>query len=225
MTNADILSAACQCEAAYPDDDGNSRQPKKERMESGNVYGYAHRSGGYLNLVFRGTDDPMDAFRDAQIEQVDDQLFGLCHYGALHEWRRLRPQVMKRIVKGDKVKVRGHSLGGMLAVLCTAELYHLGSLASSIECITFGQPKVFGADNDKWDDLPLTRVRNAKDRVPDQPSFWARWAYRRAFGNSVPPSKHIGKVVWTSGRPQPPWPGSISGHGITKHIEALSKEA
>lgn len=219
----DLKQSAELCALAYLD----HKHHPGAAIWSDNTYGFIHRHKGTrkVDIVIRGTDDPLDAIKDAMMHQVDVPYYGLIHAGSHGEWVKLQPAINSLLRDGDIVTFHGHSLGGMVATegtACYAEAY--GATA-----VTFGQPMVFGADNHKWDHLDIIRVRNPKDRVPLQPTRWAAWLYKRGcrkigldnFADAVAPYKHIGKVVWTGKGESYVWPWQYQNHPIKKYIEAL----
>jgi triacylglycerol lipase len=86
------------------------------------------------------------------------------------------------------VYVTGHSLGGALALMATAELanHQDASIRDSIAaCYTFGCPRAGDASFDQYVKVPLYRVTNGVDLVPAVPPFFLGYRHvgdTRYFG-------------------------------------------
>lgn len=90
------------------------------------------------------------------------------HRGFAKAARLIYEDVRPRLVAGYRIQLTGHSLGGAEAVILGMELKAAGTPAERI--ITFGQPRVTNqAGVDAFKDLPLTRVINQNDMVPEMP--------------------------------------------------------
>ena len=77
--------------------------------------------------------------------------------------------------KPRPVYLTGHSLGGALAMMATAELsnHEDDKLRDSIAaCYTFGSPKVGNRSFDQFVKVPLYRVTNGIDLVPAVPLWF-----------------------------------------------------
>ncbi|MEZ5469423.1 MAG: lipase family protein [Lysobacterales bacterium] len=132
-------------------------------------------------IAFRGTEalKPGDSWRkisavardwwtDAQIRKVRWSGGGEVHRGFLRALDGLWPQLRPALTGDRRWWLCGHSLGGALATLAATRVLDAGArLAGSI---SFGQPRV-GDDEcaAALARLPLLRVVNACDLVPEMP--------------------------------------------------------
>ena len=98
------------------------------------------------------------------------------HRGFARAAQLIYDDVKPRLIAGYRLRITGHSLGGAEAMIISMLLKSQGTPAEAI--ITFGQPKVSDAAGDApFKGLPLTRVVNQDDVVPELP---------------LPPYAHIG---------------------------------
>ncbi len=131
-------------------------------------------------LVFRGTQAmrPGDAprkFKQVVSDWMIDAAFarteegaGLAHGGFARTLAVLWPQLQALLPQAQRWWVTGHSLGGALAAL--AALRVAQSTHTLAGAVTFGQPRTGDAALvAALDRLPLVRVVNACDLVPDLP--------------------------------------------------------
>lgn len=190
-----------------------------------NAFAFILRNGKYVDIVIRGTNDPIDIIRDMDIFQTHHSIYLHVHDGVLAEWSGLRAKVFSIIRPGDVASVYGHSLGGGIANLCQIDLLNYDKIKVQ-PAITFGQLMIFGKDAaEKYADLPLIRVRNAKDRVPSLPSPIARmifsWGWWKIHKKriKIPAYFFAGQERWLTpgGRPKPARPGQIKGHAIKEY--------
>jgi len=223
-----VLDSAKLCEAAYSPDlgkkpivMGNYIIEPEDMIESGNAKGFVTKHNNWVDVVVAGTNDFRDAFRDAQIHMIYHPIFGLVHAGINSEYESLKPMILDKIKHGDRVLFHGHSLGGGIVVQGAADVSLIKGV-HTLSCITFGQPMIFGSDRFKG--LNLLRIRNPKDRVPQQPTRWARYVYKRATGISVAPYMHVGDECWLTpdGKEEPTWwPWQYRLHGIKDYIKGV----
>jgi pimeloyl-ACP methyl ester carboxylesterase len=121
------------------------------------------------------------------------------HTGFFQAYWPIRDRLFAAVVRLLKQKQRpvyitGHSLGGALALMATAELanHDEGYIRDSIAaCYTFGCPRAGDSSFDQYVKVPLYRVTNGVDIVP-----------------AVPPAilgyRHVGDSRYFGRRGQPP---------------------
>jgi len=135
-------------------------------------------------LAFQGTANPKDWSVD--LNALRRPLPGFAkvgvHRGFWEGWQSLAAQIR---VKVDQLGVEagelglyitGHSLGGALAQLASAELER-DTLAA---CYTFGSPRVATLNFDACVKCPHYRVVNTWDLVPGVPLPMLWWGYRHS---------------------------------------------
>ncbi|MBK8068504.1 MAG: lipase family protein [Rhodanobacteraceae bacterium] len=154
------------------------------------VYQVRHRASGGVAyaaigadhgiLAFRGTEalkpgDPVrklgavarDWWTDARVKQVPCALGGRVHQGFQQALDSLWADLAPVLRQAPRWWCCGHSLGGALAALAAARVAEAATLAGTL---TYGQPRVGDADLARHlDTLPLLRIVNASDLVPDMP--------------------------------------------------------
>ena len=90
------------------------------------------------------------------------------HRGFARAAQLIYSDLKPHLLPGYHIQIIGHSLGGAEALILGMVLKSDGTPADAI--ITFGQPKVSdAAGNAVFKDLPLTRVVNQNDIVPELP--------------------------------------------------------
>src|SRR5262249_54111163 len=90
------------------------------------------------------------------------------HEGFAKAARAIHDDLQSRLAMGDHILITGHSLGGAEAVILGMMLTTEGKPVDAI--VTFGQPKVTDpAGVNAFKNLPLTRVINQDDIVPELP--------------------------------------------------------
>lgn len=144
-------------------------------------FAYAAIGADHGILAFRGTEalTPGDSWRklasvardwwiDARVQRVADALGGQVHTGFRHALDAIWPQLRGVLDQAPVWWCCGHSLGGALAALAAARMGDAGAALAG--AITFGQPRVGDAAcAERLAALPLLRVVNACDLVPDLP--------------------------------------------------------
>ena len=186
-------------------------------MFESTVFAYSGYSAPLNTIVvaFRGTRTLNGWIRDIRFAKPDcsfpDAPLGAkVHLGFLEAWTYLKPEIMENldqlIIKYPKSKllVTGHSLGGAVSSISTADLYSskYSKKFVSWTVITFGQPRgcnqwLILVGNDifaKWvsgfKGVEYFRIVNENDVV----------AHRNALFNIVPPHwadfQHIPKEIW-----------------------------
>jgi predicted lipase len=134
-------------------------------------------------ISFRGTNSVVDIKfdLDARLIKLDDSHQDIMvHAGFRHKLKSIEKQIRAILEEYnesyDKVIFTGHSLGGALATLA-APLFGEAYPTKSIECLTFGTPRVGDAKFVEWFNAKVDsnfRVINEGDRVvalPIQKSF------------------------------------------------------
>lgn len=128
-------------------------------------------------IVFRGTEDQLDWLTNVRAAWVTLQGGTRVHTGFFQAYWPIRDTLFAKVERLLKTKPRpvyvtGHSLGGALAVMATAELanHQDASIRDSIAaCYTFGCPRAGDASFDLYVKVPLYRVTNGVDIVPAVP--------------------------------------------------------
>jgi hypothetical protein len=164
-------------------------------------------------IVFRGTENRLDWTTNMQAAWITLQGGTRVHTGFFQAYWPIRERLFATVVsllkrKPRPVYITGHSLGGALALMATAELanHEEASVRDSIAaCYTFGCPRAGDSSFDRYVKVPLYRVTNGLDIVPAVPP--AILGYRhvgddRYFGRAgQAPSRlspNIFQKVWRS---------------------------
>jgi triacylglycerol lipase len=173
-----------------------SKEPRFKRLIKQDQYGwvYWNKSNGILIVAYRGTDDLVDAIKDATIDTEPYKCvvnYGQVHAGFQSVYFAIRDSVIAacRPLKSqiNQVILTGHSMGAAISELSAPDLYyqHLGVPT----VINFAAPRVGKADFvEKFDrDIPdCLRIVNRWDTVPHLPSAWHGY-------------KHVGESVTING--------------------------
>jgi hypothetical protein len=135
-----------------------------------NKYFLATNSATHVQLIaIAGTANIENVLLDADLNQ--EFVPGLhisLHRGFARAAQLIYDDVKPHLLPGYHLQITGHSLGGAEAVIVGMILKSVKMPAESI--ITFGQPKVSNqAGVDAFKDLPLTRVVNQNDLIPESP--------------------------------------------------------
>lgn len=204
--------------------------------------GYVVIGDDLIVIVFRGTEDELDWKTNVQARFVALQGGTRVHTGFFQAYWPIRDRMFEAVVPAIKAKPRpvyitGHSLGGALALMATAELanHDDADVRDRIAaCYTFGCPRAGDASFDLYVKVPLYRITNGVDIVPEVPP--AVLGYRhvgdsRHFGDrgSAPSRNSPGIVQKTSGTlsgllqllPQGKL-RNISDHKMSEYIDKLS---
>lgn len=164
--------------------------------------GYVVDGSDIIVIIFRGTEDDLDWTTNMNTRFVALQGGTRVHTGFFQAYWPIRDTMFEFVTHAIKVKARpvyiaGHSLGGALALMATAELAnHDDALVrdSIAACYTFGCPRAGDSSFDQYVKAPLYRITNGVDLVPALPP--AILGYRhvgdtRYFGNpGTAPSRH-----------------------------------
>jgi len=157
--------------------------------------GYVVDGSDIIVIVFRGTEDTLDWMTNVNARFVALQGGTRVHTGFFQAYWPIRDVMFDFIREALKEKLRpiyitGHSLGGALALMATAELAN-DEDATVRDCIaacyTFGCPRAGDSSFDLYVKAPLYRITNGVDLVPAIPP--AILGYRhvgdtRYFGKS-----------------------------------------
>ena len=163
--------------------------------------GFVIANGDIIVIVFRGTENRLDWMTNVRAAWITLQGGTRVHTGFFQAYWPIRDRLFATVVslltkKPRPVYVTGHSLGGALALMATAELanHDEAFVRDSIAaCYTFGCPRAGDSSFDQYVKVPLYRVTNGVDIVPAVPP--ALLGYRhvgdsRYFGRpGQPPSR------------------------------------
>ncbi|ORX68301.1 alpha/beta-hydrolase, partial [Linderina pennispora] len=165
-------------------------------------YGYvAHRSQSKEIIVsFRGSTILMDWIQDFSFLPVSwpKSIEGSkVHNGFLFGYTAAADGIKKTLKEltakypDYKIVVTGHSLGGAIAAVATADLLiSFPEWKSKMELYTYGEPRVGNPAFAHWlssQNIPIFRVVNRGDMVPQVPTRWMNF-------------EHHTQEVWYSGR-------------------------
>lgn len=139
--------------------------------------GFVVAGADIIIVVFRGTEDELDWMTNVRAEWITLQGGTRVHTGFFQAYWPIRERMFAAVEKLIELKPRpvyitGHSLGGALAVMATAELanHQKAVVRDSIAaCYTFGCPRAGDASFDVYVKAPLYRVTNGVDSVPAVP--------------------------------------------------------
>ena len=150
-----------------------------------------------LIVAFRGTSSLRDWLTDSDTKRLNFDGIGHIHAGFGHAWRAIEHTLLKRLRKvrrGQRIWVTGHSLGGALASVAAESMhpdYDIHRL------VTFGSPRVFSpkdARRIRWRMRSrIFRVVHSNDMVPTIPTF-----FRYRHVGDLILIKENGKVVWAA---------------------------
>jgi hypothetical protein len=204
--------------------------------------GYVVLGDELIVIAFRGTEDDLDWKTNMRLQLVSLQGGTRVHTGFFQAYWPIRDRMFEIVVPAIKAKPRpvyitGHSLGGALALMATAELANHDDAAvrdSIAACYTFGCPRAGDSSFDLYVKAPLYRITNGVDAVPEIPP--AILGYRhvgdtRYFGESgVSPTRRspsiLRKIGWTlSGLTELALRGrlrNIADHSMDVYVEKLA---
>lgn len=124
--------------------------------------------------AFRGTDDFKDVLSAFEFATVNESELGLIHRGFKKECDKIYVDIFMYITR-DPVKnvwMTGHSLGGALALLCSARLISDNKEILFKKCVTFGAPRVgYKCFVTKFADLRHDRWVIRTDPIPTMPQI------------------------------------------------------
>jgi triacylglycerol lipase len=139
--------------------------------------GFVVAGDDIIIIVFRGTENRLDWMTNVQAAWITLQGGTRVHTGFFQAYWPIRDQLFLTVVsllkkKPRPVYVTGHSLGGALALMATAELanHDEAFVRDSIAaCYTFGCPRAGDSSFDQYVKVPLYRVTNGVDIIPAVP--------------------------------------------------------
>jgi triacylglycerol lipase len=194
--------------------------------------GFVAEGDEILVVVFRGTENTLDWWTNFNTDFVALQGGTRVHTGFFQAYWPIRDTIFEFIIaalrkKKRPVYITGHSLGGALALMATAELanHEDTDVRDSIAaCYTFGCPRAGDSSFDLYVKAPLYRVTNGVDLVPAVPP--AIFGYRhvgdtRYFGAAgTSPSRrspNIFQKAWRTIRGLPALAKSFRLQNIADH--------
>jgi hypothetical protein len=169
--------------------------------------GFVVADDDIIVIVFRGTENRLDWLTNVRAAWVALQGGTRVHTGFFQAYWPIRDTLFAKVdrllkAKSRPVYVTGHSLGGALALMATAELanHHDASIRDSVAaCYTFGCPRAGDASFDQYVKVPLYRVTNGVDLVPAVPPFILGYRHvgdTRYFGAvGVSPSRRSPNIL------------------------------
>ena len=169
--------------------------------------GFVVAGDDIIVVAFRGTHDDLDWRTNVNSHWVVLQGGVRVHTGFFQAYWPIRDTLFATVqrylrTKPRPVYVTGHSLGGALATMATAELanHEDAAVRDAISaCYTFGAPRVGDRTFDQYVKVPLYRVTNGIDVVPVLPPFFL--GYRTAgdtryFGEAGTAPLRKSPVIW-----------------------------
>jgi triacylglycerol lipase len=205
--------------------------------------GYVVANDAIIVIAFRGTQDELDWMTNVRLRFVTLQGGTRVHTGFFQAYWPIRDALFAEVerllaAKPRPLYVTGHSLGGALACMATAELanHERADVRDSMAaCYTFGCPRVGDASFDVYVKVPLYRVTNGVDIVPAVPP--AIFGYRH-----VGDTRYFGKIGAAPSRRSPniflkAWRtftgllrffptlklANLSDHGMSTYIAKLAR--
>ena len=138
-------------------------------VSEGTTEGYVvtENTLGHMGIVFRGSDDMVDWYKNFQIKPSQHDRIE-AHSGFLKEFWSIWPEMhdyIKKHYNHHKIFVTGHSKGGVFAALACRSL--IWSRLPIYSAATFGCP-AFLANKDRWPkilDTAIIRFVNGNDIV------------------------------------------------------------
>jgi hypothetical protein len=166
--------------------------------------GFVAEGDEILVVVFRGTENTLDWWTNLNTSFVALQGGTRVHTGFFQAYWPIRDTIFEFVIAALKKKKRpvyitGHSLGGALALMATAELANHEDAAvrdSIAACYTFGCPRAGDSSFDQYVKAPLYRITNGVDLVPAVPP--AIFGYRH-----VGDTRYFGKLGASPSRRSP----------------------
>lgn len=177
--------------------------------------GVVMRNGDSITIAYRGTvSDISEIGNDLNAQRsslrLDNGESVKVHAGFLNEYNKSEKAMREAVAKlggnepNIKLKVAGHSMGGALAQIHAIKEKSKRP-QSSIECYTFGGPRVFSNDSvgiyNKLLGQSTLRIKNRSDPVPHLPSN--------------PPYGHVGLNITLR--------SDVSRHLIDGYFDILKK--
>jgi hypothetical protein len=209
--------------------------------EDAGTAGAVLASPDLIVVVFRGTENLLDWRTNMRLAWTELQGGVKVHTGFFRAYQPIRTRLFGKVIallaeKSRPVYITGHSLGGALAVMATAELANhneAGVRDSIAACYTFGCPKAGDGSFDQYVKVPLYRITNGVDMVPAVPPVFSGYKHvgdTRYFGavGIAPlrrPPSIVHKVWFTSLGLLQLWRTrkliGIADHAMTRYILKL----
>ena len=139
--------------------------------------GFVTAGDDIVVIVFRGTENELDWWTNMRVRFITLQGGTRVHTGFFQAYWPIRDTLfgaVERLLKAKprRVYITGHSLGGALATMATAELanHQDAQIRDCIAaCYTFGCPRTGDSSFDQYVKVPLYRITNGVDMVPAVP--------------------------------------------------------
>lgn len=157
--------------------------------------GFVIASPDMIAVVFRGTENRLDWWTNVIVGWTVLQGGVKVHTGFHNAYQPIRDLLFDKVAellraKRRPVYITGHSLGGALALMATAELanHDDAEVRDSIAaCYTFGCPKAGDKSFDQYVKAPLYRITNGVDLVPAVPPILTGYKH-------VGDTRYFGKI-------------------------------
>ena len=144
------------------------------------VYIWLNRLKRTVYVAIRGTQTYADVWHDldARLVAIDAEHSAITgHAGIINKYNSIREEIelilFRNAAKFDTIVTTGHSLGGGVATIAAPLLGELLP-TKTVQCITFGSPRVGGAEFYEFFHTYVdgnVRIINENDPVPNLP-FW-----------------------------------------------------
>jgi triacylglycerol lipase len=169
--------------------------------------GYVAAGPDIIVVAFRGTEDLLDWWTNVHVAWIVLQGGVKVHTGFFQAYYPIRENLfaaVRQLLKSKPrpVYITGHSLGGALAIMATAELanHEDAEVRDSIAaCYTFGCPKAGDRSFDQYVRVPLYRITNGVDLVPAVPPPFTGYKHvgdTRYFGKGgIPPLRRPPNIL------------------------------
>jgi len=150
-------------------------------------------------VVFKGTDNFFDILTDINFFPKSTSV-GVVHRGFYNAFSKIYPKLKEYLdLIENKIFLTGHSLGGALAILCSAYFKHKNPIL-----VTFGSPRVGAKSFIDYVSKDVVHIRweNKKDIVCYSPFVFSHFGEKRhlLFGtpfNNNHGSKHYKRTIST----------------------------
>jgi predicted lipase len=186
-------------------------------------------------ISIRGTSSGEDVKIDLDYLKVYNKKLGIyVHEGFNKAAEEIYNSILNSLKRGYIIHCVGHSLGGALSAILMMMLYEDGFKLG--QSYTFGQPKISNKKgSQKYKDLPIIRVINRGDPVPNLPPTtiftWANKGIFRHFGETITlledgysfSGEKRSASIWFSSFWAHLFNERVEHHFMKKYIEKLEK--